>query len=533
MDFEHQLGAHLKSKAAGFEVPTRTLELTASPQPRRVPRFAAVAAAGLAVIGFGYGLLSLDEPSPTPTAFPELADVADINAGFTDTSLPPLTGYEWEAIDVPGANFLAFLRSNVSVAEDAFDMVAPTGEIVEPEANWTQWTTDGERLWVIDDSEPTYSILTTSDGSSWGVSSIEFPLTDVDFDLVGVAGDHAILSYRTDRYPGDEFRDLLPGGYQAPGYEYYATPTGVCVLESNTGLAVDTLPYEVLGPEARGFGDLPTTAVTPETKLISVDATGHTTRVPVPIDNASLWMSTDSSSDGWIRKSYSHAQESFFTTDGTLWTSGQEQYESLDVHDGVVYTATDAFGDAGVFRLSEPDSWTRLSPTGLLPDGFHMEQFDVDTFGSALIITHDSENELRDSQWTHGDAALRLTGEGLAISAGGTTTTYPFFCAEGFADPTELRVAPDGHLVFSDPVTERILFETDEEDFAKELDANRRRSTEIPQRYLLLTTDEQNWRQLDITDLVGDRDVTGLYVADRLILIAVDDQVLVGTPPRP
>jgi len=94
-----------------------------------------------------------------------------------------------------------------------------------------------------------------------------------------------------------------------------------------------------------------------------------------------------------------------------------------------------------------------------------------------------------------------------------------------------VRIASDGHIVFTDPATGRILLESDTEEFREELQDNLRFTVEPPQRFLFFSTDEEEWLSLDITQLIGNQDVTDFYVTDRLLLIATEDRLLVGTPP--
>lgn len=540
MEFEDQLSDHLKTQASHLDVPARSLTLSSQGEDRQVPSGLAVAAAITLVVGLGYGLLSA-QPTPEGTQeFPDLKTVAELNPTLSTLAVvSPLDDFEWSTLDVSGANLLDFLRVNVAVAEDSLAILSPDGslvgtELVPANAEWNHVASDGDTLWIIELSDAGYSVLTTSDGAEWTRAPIEFPLDHGNFELVGATGDRAVVSYRQDRYPGDDFRRLIPEEYQQADYQYFPTASGVCVIEGTAGLMVDKLEYQELGPDMLSYDELPSIATTPETHLVGIDVDGLATNIEVPIDNASFWYPSNAPADGFVSTSYGTSQESFFTTDGDLWVAVPAGFENLDVHNSVVYAATDNRTPRGAFRLIG-DDWVPISPPELYSRDFHLEQFDVDNLGAALIVASDTEYQLNAGplQWTHGNAALRLNydSETLTISAGGTSVTYPFFCPLGVMEPSGVRIAADGDIVFTDPTTNQVLLESDIDEFQKEVQDNLRFTVEAPQRFLFFSIDEQEWFSLDITELIGHQDITDLYVTDRLLLIATEDRLLVGTPP--
>jgi len=540
MEFEDQLSRHLKAQASELDVPARSLTLSSPAAVRQVPSGLAVAAALAIVVGLGYGLLSAQEPTESTQEFPDLKSVAEVNPTLPTAAKETfLDDFAWSTLDVAGANLLDFLRVNVAVAEDSVALLSPNGSIVSTElvpanAEWNHVASDGDTLWIIELSDAGYSVLTTSDGVDWTRAAIDFPLEHGNFELVGATGDRAVVSYRQDRYPGDSFRRLIPEEYQLSDYQYFPTASGVCVIEGTAGLMIDKLDYQELGPDMLSYDDLPSMTTTPETHLVGIDVDGLATNIEVPIDNASFWYPSTAPADGFVLTSYGTSQESFFTTDGNLWVAVPAGFENIDVHNSVVYAATDNRTPRGAFRLIG-EAWVPVSPPELYSRDFHLEQFDVDDLGAALIVASDSEYQLNAGplQWTHGDAALRLNydSETLTVSAGGASVTYPFFCPRGVMEPSGVRIASDGHIVFTDPATGRILLESDTEEFREELQDNLRFTVEPPQRFLFFSTDEEEWLSLDITQLIGNQDVTDFYVTDRLLLIATEDRLLVGTPP--
>lgn len=541
MRFEDDLRSHLNTKAMELDVPKAVLTTYAhNAKPSRwLTVSLSSAVAGLAIIAFGLLLTSGSSTNTQEGDLPNLPNVADLNPTLTPRNsspliptFPTLSNFTWHSFPFDGATFIEFGGAVIAVGE--FDQIAISedGATLPPPFDataqrWDLFATDGETLFVI--SEPAITgepwlILTSAGDGAWTENPIQFPEASGPrlVRLVGaVDGQIYVQVWEDDIKRRDAaLREQLPIEYQSPELQYALRENGVFVLEPETGLQLGYVPSDQL-PDRSAWQDWAVVNPDLDIGLAAISPDGSAKMLNPPMADMDLGpRSTESN----VLVLHDTALSTHFSRDGLTWTKLSDTWNTPRFFEGNGYYVSSVHG------LSQftDNFWAQIGPN-ISPPALP-RVFDVGDLGIAVAYSHSSpvlRSPPIEYSFTLNGASLRnsLALRELVIDVGGKIERFARCCDESYPnDKVSLR---NGSLVFSGGDTELLV--VDPNTLQEHMNAWQESEPNDIQ-YLYYSSDENQWGIVDMAQIENMRNFRDIMVTESNILIATDQEILVGTP---